>query len=149
MRIRETAFEPDGSRPLLRLVRVLLVHPELAPRLALKTILEAAGYFVDIAATPFEALAKLDEGEYELVLTGMPFDGERLGDELLAYARVKDYRPATAFFSSGNSVCLWGDGREEVAIRTEDVPVVLGQVADLIAARARRRYKPARVAGRA
>jgi CheY-like chemotaxis protein len=38
------------------------VHGDLAPRLALQTILQAGGYSVDVAASPAEALTKLDEG---------------------------------------------------------------------------------------
>ena len=53
----------------LQLARVLVVHGDLAPRLALQTILEAGGYAVDAAATPGEALAKLDESRYDLVLS--------------------------------------------------------------------------------
>src|SRR5213595_1317944 len=77
------------------LARVLLVHGELAPRLALQTILQAGGYSVDVAASPAEALSKLDAGRYSLVLsdTNVPLN-------VLAYARVKDYRPATAQVSS-------------------------------------------------
>src|SRR3982750_3835098 len=84
----------EFGRPL-DLARVLLVHGDLAPRLALQTILQASGYSVDVAASPAEALSKLDEGRYSLVLsdTNVPLN-------VLAYARVKDYRPATAQVSS-------------------------------------------------
>ncbi len=58
-----------GSRRSLGLARVLLVHAELAPRLTLQTILEASGYTVDVAATPSEAMSKLDEERYDLVLS--------------------------------------------------------------------------------
>src|SRR5262245_26460461 len=85
----------------LDLARVLLVHGDLAPRLALQTILRAGGYAVDVAANPAEALAKLDEGRYELVLSDTRFDStNQLGRNILAYARVKEYRPATALISA-------------------------------------------------
>src|SRR5664279_4804922 len=58
----------SGSGRALDLARVLLVHGDLAPRLALQTILQAGGYSVDVAASPAEALSKLDEGRYSLVL---------------------------------------------------------------------------------
>src|SRR5215208_8274591 len=80
----------------LDLARVLLVHGDLAPRLALRTILEASGYSVDVAATPSEALAKLDEAEYELVLSDLELGSHEGGRHVLAYARIKEYRPATA-----------------------------------------------------
>src|SRR5258707_4683909 len=79
----------------LDLARVLLVHGDLAPRLPLQTMLQAGGYSVDVAASPAEALSKLDEGRYALVLsdTNVPLN-------ILAYARVKEYRPATAQVTS-------------------------------------------------
>lgn len=125
----------------LDLARVLLVHGELPARLALQTILQAGGYAVDVAASTPEALAKLDDGEYELVLS----QGETGGRDVLAYARVKDYRPATALITGSLPVRR---SRDQVSIHTEDLPRLLGKVADLIGLRARRRYsRPVRAAG--
>src|SRR5271165_1377175 len=90
----------SGSRRALDLARVLLVHGELAPRLALQTILQAGGYTVDVAATPAEAISKLDEGQYELVLSDAEIGSRPSGRNVLAYARVKEYRPATALVTS-------------------------------------------------
>ena len=50
---------------------------------------------MDVAASPAEAMFKLDEGRYELVLAD-----SRFGSDVLAYARVKEYRPATGVVSS-------------------------------------------------
>jgi CheY-like chemotaxis protein len=121
----------------LDLARVLLVHGELAPRLALQTILQAGGYAVDVAGSPSEALAKLDANEYELVLT----DGAPGSRNMLAYARVKDYHPATALVTSSEPDFKRrpGRGSHEFAIHTEDLPCLLGKIADLIALRASRR----------
>ena len=71
------------------------MHGDLAPRLALQTILQAGGYAVDVAASPAEALSKLDAGRYELVLS----DTTMSPLNILAYAKV-DYRPATAQVTS-------------------------------------------------
>src|SRR5437879_7854806 len=79
----------------LGLARVLLLHGDLAPRLTLQTILQAGGYAVDVAASQAEAMFKLDDGQYELVLADNQF-----GSDVLAYARVKEYRPATGVVSS-------------------------------------------------
>lgn len=135
----------EGAKSALELARVLLVHGELAPRLALQTILRAGGYAVDVAATPSEALSKLDEGEYELVLTDSKVGSGRAGRNLLAYARVKDYRPATAVVTSYEPAKRRGGwGRHHVSIHTENLPTLLGDVAELIGARASRRYRPIR-----
>ena len=53
------------------LARVLLVDDDPTARLTLKTVLEAGGYKVNVAASAAEAVGKLDEGEYELVLSDL------------------------------------------------------------------------------
>lgn len=125
------------------LARVLLVHGELASRLALQTILVAAGYAVDVAATPSEAYAMLDEGRYALVLTAAEFGSSTSGRDVLAYARVKDYRPATALVTAkeGSQLPRNGRARHRFSIRTENVPAFLSEVAELIGLRASRRYR--------
>jgi len=127
---------------------VLLVHGELAPRLTLRTILQAGGYAVDVAATPAEALSKLDEGVYDLVLSEARFSTGSGGSDLLAYARVKDYRPATALITSHRKKQpgSYGRGSNQISIQTENIPNLLEKVADLIAIRASRRYRSLRPA---
>jgi DNA-binding NtrC family response regulator len=123
----------------LDLARVLVVHGKLAPRLTLQTLLQAGGYAVDVAGSSWEALSKLDSSCYDLVLT----DGAEGTQDVLAYARVKDYRPATAVVTSFEPEFepRPGRGAYEFSIHTEDVPLLLGKVADLIAMRASRRYR--------
>ena len=120
---------------------MLLVHGDLAPRLALQTILQAGGYSVDAAASPAEALAKLDEGKYDLVLTDSELGPETAGRNVLAYARVKDYHPATAVVTSRHASLTPLSDRDdhEMSIYAENLPVLLGKVAELIGVRAIRR----------
>jgi hypothetical protein len=128
----------QNSNQSLDLARVLVVHGELAPRLTLQTLLQAGGYSVDVAGSASEALAKLDENRYELVLSD-PSPGNQ---NLLAYAKVKDYRPATATITSPEEFKpRLGRGSHEVSVHTEDVPDLLGRVADLIGIRASRRRR--------
>jgi CheY-like chemotaxis protein len=137
---------PKTLARTLDLARVLLVQEQLAPRLTLKTLLEAGGYTVDVAGTPAEALAKLDEGRYELVISDPAFGNRPAGRNVLAYARVKDYRPATALLTPNEpaSRAAAAGTSHEVSIQTEDVPLLLGEVAELIGARASRRHRPVR-----
>jgi CheY-like chemotaxis protein len=137
-----------GPNRRLDLARVLLVHGELAPRLTLKTILQAGGYAVDVAATPAEAIDKLDAGSYELVLSDARFGSKDAGQSVLAYARLKDYGPATALITSTDRAVARQSvhGKRQVAIRTEDLPILLGKVAELIGIRASRRYRQLRKA---
>lgn len=130
-----------SSTPPLDLARVLVVHGELAPRLTLRTILQAGGYSVDVAGSSSEALAKLDANRYALVLT----DSSPGNHTLLAYAKIKEYRPATATIRSSEPDVKRTPGRgpHEISIRTQDVPRLLWKVADLIGLRASRRYRQA------
>src|ERR1700722_5795234 len=97
----EAVLNPHQVKPRKRKVaRVLLADTGLASRLTLKTILNTAGYAVSSAATAAEAIGKLDEGEYQLVLADLRAESEEAGARLLAYARQKDFRPATALIAS-------------------------------------------------
>jgi len=131
----------DGLSRNLGLARVLLVHGELAPRLALQTILQAAGYSVDVAASPAEARFKLDDERYELVLTEA-----RFGSDVLPFAKVKEYRPATAVVNACETDTDAPIHHVDplLSIHTEDVPSLLEHVAELIGLRASRRYRPLR-----
>jgi DNA-binding NtrC family response regulator len=147
LEVRKYVGSPRFSGPSLSLARVLLVHGELAPRLALQTILQAGGYTVEVAGSASEALAKLDEGVYDLVLTDQQLEKDQSGFDLLAYARVKEYRPATAFITSHQR--RRGPGRAHhargtrynVSVYTENLPQLLERVAELIGVRASRRYR--------
>jgi CheY-like chemotaxis protein len=132
----------------LGLTRVLLVQGDLTPRLALQTILQAGGYTVDVAATPAEALTKMDERQYDLVLSDAQFGSSEAGRNVLAYARVKSYRPATALITSSEPETYRRPLRSQhhVSVYTENLPLLLGKVAELIGVRAIRRYRPLRQA---
>ena len=124
----------------LELARVLLVDDELASRLTLQTVLEAGGYLVDVAASAAEALGKLDEQEYELVLSDLRREAPETGPKLLAYARVKAYKPATALVTAyQDSRTFSTHAVQELSIQAEDVVNLLSKVAYLIGLRASRR----------
>src|ERR1700679_1765524 len=82
------------------LARVLLVDDDPASRITLKTVLEASGYNVDSAASAAEAVGKLEEGTYELVLSGLDLESPEAGLKVLAQARNMDYKPATALLKT-------------------------------------------------
>src|SRR6266446_882629 len=82
------------------LARVLLVDDDPTSRLTLKTVLEAGGYNVDAAASAAEAVGKLDEGEYELVLSDLQMESPEAGLKVLAHARMMEYKPATALITA-------------------------------------------------
>lgn len=129
-----TPRKPPGKE--LELARVLLVDDDVASRLTLKTILEAGGYNVDSAASAAEAVGKLDERQYELVLSDLQMESPKAGLKVLAHARLMDYKPATAILTTYQNKAH--DARRPVFIEPEDLPGLLSKVADLISQRAAR-----------
>lgn len=122
------------------LARVLLVDDDPTSRLTLKTVLEAGGYNVDAAASAAEAVGKLEEGEYELVLSDLQMESPEAGLKVIAHARMMDYKPATALittYQNGKAVA----NQRSMLIKPEDIPGLLSKVADLISQRATRRLE--------
>src|SRR5204862_7843789 len=122
------------------LARVLLVDDDPTSRLTLKTVLEAGGYNVDAAASAAEAVGKLDEGEYELVLSDLQMESPEAGLQVIAHARMMVYKPATALITTSCSEGPRASGRS-VLVEPEDVPGLLSKVANLIARRVSRRVQ--------
>lgn len=123
------------------LARVLLVDDNLTSRLTLKTVLEAGGYRVDSAASAAEAVGKLDEQEYELVLSDLQMESPEAGLKVLAHARMMDYKPATALITSSTNqeAPIPAPNRSRMLVKPEDLPGLLGKVASLIGIRAARK----------
>jgi CheY-like chemotaxis protein len=129
-------------RTAYELARVLLVDDDPASRLTLQTVLEASGYSVDAAASGAEAVGKLDEGEYELVLSDLAMESPEAGLKVLAHARMMEYKPATALITTyQDSKPSPTQKRNSFLIRPEGIPVLLSQVASLISDRATRRLE--------
>jgi two-component system response regulator AtoC len=122
------------------LARVLLVDDDPAARLTLKTVLEAGGYSVDSAASAAEAVGKLEESQYELVLSDLQMESPQAGLKVLAHARNMDYKPATALLTTYQNAQPVSRSSSTL-IRPVDVPGLLSKVADLIASRATRRLE--------
>jgi len=136
------------SATTLDLAKVLLVDDDPATRLTLKTVLEASGYSVDSAASAAEAVEKLDETQYDLVLSGLQTESPEAGLRVLAYARNMEYKPATATIRAyHNDSPAPVKPSSSLLIAPEDVPDLIGKVADLISLRATRRlYRELRLA---
>ena len=126
-----------------RVARVLLADAGLASRLTLKSILSTAGYSVSGVATAAEARGELDSGEYQLVLADLRAESADAGPQMLAYARQKEFRPATALLASDLSATgtqpLDAAARSSVHISHENISSLLSGVAEMIGRRADRR----------
>lgn len=124
------------------MARVLLVDGDLTSRLTLQTVLEASGYRVDAAASAAEAVGKLDEREYDLVLSDLQMESPEAGLKVLAHARMMEYKPATALVTSyPDAKRAKAKDDEKVLIEPADLPDLLGRVANLISERATRRVE--------
>ncbi len=138
--------ETAGAEPMAiiscrsRVARVLLADAELASRLALKTILSVAGYAVSGAASAAEAIGQLDHSEFELVLADLRTESDEAGRSVLAYARQKEFRPATALIASKMSETMASTHEDQsIRVSNDDVFHLLDRVAALISRRADRR----------
>lgn len=120
------------------LARVLLADDDPASRLTLQTVLEAGGYAVDAAASAAEAVGKLENKEYELVLTDLHMESPESGLRVLAHARMMEYKPATALITTYLRKRPKATS-QPVLIEPENLPELLDKVADLISERAQRR----------
>lgn len=124
------------SSASLQLARVLLADDDPAARLAVQTVLEAGGYRVDSAASAAEAVGKLDDEVYELVLTDIDMEFPDSGLKVIAHARMMDYKPATAVLRTESNAPK-GSSRD-MLVAPENLPEFLSQVATLISYRATR-----------
>lgn len=131
-----TAHPPKPTGKPFELARVLVVDDNLTSRLTLKAVLEAGGYFVDAAASAAEAVGKLDERQYELVLSDLAMESPDAGLQVLAHARLMDYKPATAILTTYQNKPP--DLRRPLLVKSQDLPGLLTKVADLISGRAAR-----------
>jgi len=122
------------------LARVLLVDDDPASRLTLKTVLEAGGYRVDSAASAAEAVGKLEEREYELVLSDLQMESPEAGLKVIAHAKNMEYKPATALVTTYQTVKPSNESNS-MLIKPEDIPGLLTKVASLISERATRRLQ--------
>lgn len=122
------------------LARVLVVNDDPASRLTLQTVLEAGGYRVDAAATAAEAVGKMDQQQYELILSDLQMESPEAGLRVLAHAELMAYEPATALVTTWqNSNPSEQIGKARILIATENIPDLLSTVAGLISRRATRR----------
>jgi CheY-like chemotaxis protein len=120
------------------LARVLVVDDDPTSRLTLQTVLKAGGYRVDSAASAAEAVGKLEEQEYELVLSDLQMESPEAGLKVLAHARMMDYKPATAIVTSSVTREPHAD-KMRMLVKPEDLPGLLAKVANLISQRAARK----------
>ncbi|MGA7561471.1 MAG: response regulator [Terriglobales bacterium] len=80
--------------------RILLVDDDLPVLLTLKAVLELHGFEVDTASSSAEALARMESGVYQMVISDLRMETEEAGLEVLRMARRQAYDPATALLTA-------------------------------------------------
>jgi len=134
-------FSPERTTDL-ELARVLLVDDDPTSRLTLQTVLQAGGYHVDAAASAAEAVGKMEEQEYELVLSDLQMESPEAGLKVLAHARMMDYKPATALVTTYQQEQHFKPLQQSrMLIKPEGIPGLLAKVANLISERAAKRVR--------
>ncbi|MGH9532003.1 MAG: response regulator [Terriglobales bacterium] len=132
--------------------RILVVDDEAAARLTLEKVLQMDGFAVETAGSLAEALVKLNDGPYHMVISNLGRESETAGLELVRAAQGTDYNPAIALLSQ--TIQRNGTARtdESVYVQPENTSDLLRQVEALLIAhedskRGRARKAPARAAG--
>jgi signal transduction histidine kinase len=105
----DPAGQPQAGEGALDLsgARLLVVDDEESVALTVSEVLRQEGFKVDTSSSGDEAVARLDEGEYDLVLTDLHMEG---GDGLSVLAEIRRRAPLTI------SIVLTGFASVESAI---------------------------------
>jgi DNA-binding response OmpR family regulator len=80
--------------------RILLVDDDLPVLLTLKAVLELNHFDVETATSAREAMKKLNEHVYQLVITDARMETEDAGFHVVRAARKQPYNPATAMLTA-------------------------------------------------
>jgi DNA-binding response OmpR family regulator len=80
--------------------RILLVDDDLAVLLTLKAVLEFHGFEVETAGSSAEAMARMESGIYQMVISDLRMETEEAGLEVIRSARRQSYNPATALLTA-------------------------------------------------
>jgi DNA-binding response OmpR family regulator len=80
--------------------RILIVDDDMAVLLTLKAVLELQGFEVETASSTQEALRRLQDGVFQMVMTDVRMESEDAGFEVVRAARSQPYDPATAILTA-------------------------------------------------
>ncbi len=116
--------------------RVLLVDDEATILLTLRAILEIHGYEVEAASSGAEAVRKLDNGVFHLVITDMRMETETAGFDVVRAAKQKSYEPATAILTAYPSLgSEWkSKGAESLFVKPVNTDELLGKIEAMLIA---------------
>jgi DNA-binding NtrC family response regulator len=127
--------------------RILLVDDELAILLTLKAILEMHSFEVDTAASAKEAERKLNNAEFDMVITDMRMEHETAGYDVIRAARAVAYNPATAILTAYPALGTdWkARGAQQLLVKPVNTQDLLRQIEALLISHQDVRAKAARL----
>jgi DNA-binding response OmpR family regulator len=116
--------------------RILLVDDELPILLTLKAILEMHDFEVETAASARDAIRKLDDHTYHMVITDLRMEAPTSGYDVIRAAKRQAYDPATAVLTAypslGND---WrSQGAQSLLVKPVGTDALLRQIEALLIA---------------
>ena len=131
--------------------RILVVDDEPTARLPLEKVLQMNGFEVETAGSLAEALVKLNDGPYHMVISNLAGESETAGWEVMRAAQATDYNPAVALLSQSIQRNGTAQAEQSVYVQSENTRDLLRQIEALLIAhedskRGRPRKAPVRVA---
>jgi cyclic di-GMP phosphodiesterase len=93
----------ENNIPTSEKIKILAVDDEESIRIVLKTILEGEGYLCDTAASAGEAITRLSDNQYDVILTDIMMPGMS-GIELLELVRKREGEIAVIMLTALNDI---------------------------------------------
>lgn len=124
-------------------VKILLALDNVPARLTLEALLDKSGYSVDSAASSAEAMEKIENEQYSLVLCNLREEAPDACQKVIRLARTQEYKPATAYLTMSSDRASSSTDSEDLLIEPVEVPALLTKIADLIGTRAAGRARRA------
>jgi DNA-binding response OmpR family regulator len=114
--------------------RILLVDDDLPVLLTLKAVLELNHFEVDTAGSAKEAVKKLGDHVYQLVITDARMETEDAGFHVIREARKQAYNPATAMLTAyPQSSTHWkNEGAQSLLVKPVGTEDLLRQIEALL-----------------
>ena len=124
-------------------VRILVAADDMPARLTLETVLHKSGYSVDSAASSAEAMDKIEDEQYALILCNLRRESPDASRKVIGLAQRQEYKPATAYLTTSSDGESSDPDSDDLLVETVEVPALLTGIADLIANRAAYRARRA------
>ena len=116
---------------------ILLVEDEPGVRNAMRSLLKIEGYRITVAASAEEALARLRDGPFDLIVTDYHLEQGRTGTQVIAAARERRGAAVKAILVTGDTSAAVRDMQGDAHLRIASKPInsdeLLAQVRNLLA----------------